>query len=77
MAAAQHTTAPINIAAAAPLPESVPINANKIREAVSIVAMVTPEMGLLELPTNPAIYPATAEKRKPATSIRIAIIAEM
>ena len=55
MAAAQHTTAPINIAAAGPFSESLPSINTKISEAVSIVAIVTPEIGLLELPTNPAI----------------------
>ena len=31
--------------------------------------MVTPERGLLLLPTTPAMYPATAENRKPAVKI--------
>ena len=31
--------------------------------------IVTPESGLLLLPTIPAIYPATAAKRKPAVNI--------
>src|SRR5690349_5543686 len=66
IAAAQHVTAPIMIAATGPLEDSFPINANKMRDEVSIVAIVTPEIGLLELPTNPAIYPATAENKKPA-----------
>ena len=45
------------------------INSN--REENSIVAMVTPEMGLLEDPTMPAMYDATAEKRNPNISITI------
>ena len=35
------------------------------------------EMGLLEEPTKPAIYPATAENKKPAMTIKIAIKAEI
>ena len=41
-----------------------------------IVAIVTPEMGLLEEPTTPAIYPATAENRNDATSISTATTIE-
>ena len=40
--------------------------------AVNMTTMiVTPERGLLLLPTTPAIYPATAAKRKPAVKIII------
>ena len=72
MAAAQHTTAPTIIALAAPTPEPVPNKANKNNEVNKIVAIVTPETGLFDDPTTPAIYAATAEKRKPKTIITIA-----
>ncbi len=62
--AAQHTTAPINIAAAAPLTEPVPNKASNKSEENKIVAIVTPEIGLLDEPTTPAMYDATAENKK-------------
>ncbi len=34
-----------------------------------MVAIVTPDTGLLELPTRPAMYPATAEKRNAVTTM--------
>ena len=73
MAAAQQTTAPINMAAAGPFSESEPKMTTSIKEAVKIVAIVTPDIGLLELPTRPAIYPATAENKNPAMTINMAI----
>ena len=39
------------------------------KELNKIVAIVTPEIGLLDEPTTPAIYAATAEKRKPNINI--------
>ena len=36
-------------------------------DMLRIVAIVTPEMGLFDDPTRPAIYPATDEKRNPAS----------
>jgi len=38
--------------------------------------MVTPEMGLLEEPTSPAMYPATAEKIKAAPIMQAAMVSE-
>jgi hypothetical protein len=61
------------IAAAGPTALPVPMRANSRIAEKSIVAMVTPEIGLFELPTIPAIYAATEEKRNPAMSITIAI----
>ena len=55
MAAAQQTTAPTIMALAAPTPDPVPRIANNNREVNKIVAMVTPEIGLLDEPTTPAI----------------------
>ena len=55
MAAAQHTTAPIMIAAEAPTSESLPKRDKSKRDEKRIVAMVTPEIGLLDEPTIPAI----------------------
>src|SRR5690625_5486512 len=73
IAAAQQTTAPIMIDAAGPFSAPEPINARSISADDKMVAMVTPEMGLFELPTNPAIYPATAEKRNPAITMIMVI----
>ena len=69
MAAAQHTTAPINIAAAAPFEESISKKLIIRSELNKMVAIVTPEIGLFEDPTTPAIYAATAENKKPKISI--------
>ena len=55
IAAAQHTTAPIMIAADAPTLEFLPKRDKSKRDANRIVAMVTPEIGLLDDPTIPAI----------------------
>ena len=55
IAAAQHTTAPTITALAAPTPEPVPKSANSSRDAKRIVAIVTPETGLFDDPTTPAI----------------------
>tara|TARA_B100001175_G_C19491198_1_gene632684 strand:+ start:1931 stop:2155 length:225 start_codon:yes stop_codon:yes gene_type:complete len=57
------------IALAAPTPDPVPKRANNKIEVNRMVAMVTPEIGLFDDPTTPAIYAATAEKRKPNTII--------
>ena len=75
MAAAQHTTAPTMMAPAAPTSEPVPSKANSRRDENRIVAMVTPEMGLLDDPTTPAMYAATAEKRNPNIIMTIARMA--
>ena len=69
MAAAQQTTAPTMIALAAPTPDPVPNNANNSRDVNRMVAIVTPEIGLLEEPTTPAMYAATAENKNPNTII--------
>ena len=55
MAAAQHTTAPIIIAAGAPTLEFSPRSNNSNREENKIVAIVTPDIGLLDEPTIPAM----------------------
>jgi hypothetical protein len=65
MAAAQQTTAPIIIAAGAPTLEFSPRSNRRRRDENRIVAIVTPEIGLLDEPTIPAMYAATAEKRNP------------
>ena len=72
MAAAQQTTAPTIMAPAAPTSEPVPSIANNSNDENNIVAMVTPEIGLLDEPTTPAIYAATAENKKPNTIITTA-----
>ena len=53
------------IAAAAPSAVPVPRMPASKREANSIVAIVTPDIGLFEDPTTPAIYAATAENKNP------------
>src|SRR3546814_6731003 len=69
----QHTTAPIMIAAIAPIGESRPSNSTSTSEANRIVAMVMPETGLLDEPTSPARYADTETNRKPATIMMIVI----
>ena len=67
IAAAQHTTAPTKMAAAAP--DSLPNKARINKEVNRIVAIVTPDIGLLDEPTTPAIYAATAENKNPKIHI--------
>ena len=55
MAAAQHTTAPIIIALAAPSGDPAPRMINNSKDENRIVAMVTPETGLFDDPTMPAM----------------------
>jgi len=55
IAAAQQTTAPMTNVAAGPAGCAAPRNRTSNSEATMIVAMVTPDTGLLELPTSPAI----------------------
>lgn len=71
--AAQQTTAPITNAAAGPAGCPDPMKSTSSRAATIVVATVTPETGLLELPTISAIYAATDEKRKAASAITIVI----
>ena len=66
-AAAQHTTAPIMIAAIGPSAASRPMSRISTSDANRIVAMVIPETGLLEEPMMPAMYADTDENRNPAT----------
>src|SRR5690625_6319618 len=75
MAAAQHTAAPTRMAVAAALVAAtpptaksigVPSSTSRISDIVRIVAIVTPEIGLLDETTSPAIYPATDENGNPA-----------
>ena len=73
IAAAHATVAPIKMAAAGPTKLCVPSSTTSSREEVRIVAIVTPEMGLLEEPTSPAMYAATAAKRNPAINITAAM----
>jgi hypothetical protein len=72
-AAAQHTTAPIMIAATGPSFEPLPSSTISISDANRIVAIVIPETGLFDEPTRPAMYADTDENRKPATIITIVI----
>src|SRR5262245_35549527 len=76
IAAPQHTTAPIKIAEAGPAGLPFPRTASSKREEQRIVAIVTPEMGLFEEPTTPAIYAATAQNKKHAHNIRMAMTAD-
>ena len=76
IAAAQQTTLPMIIAAAGPFSVPSPISSSS-SDDTSTVAIVTPDMGLLDEPTRPAMYPATAENKKPVTSIINAIGPEM
>ena len=55
MAAAQATTAPTKMAAAGPTALSAPSNTSNSAEVNNRVAMVTPDIGLFDEPTNPAI----------------------
>ena len=55
MVAAQHTTAPIMMAATAPIGELRPSNAASTKAANKMVAMVRPDTGLLDEPTSPAM----------------------
>jgi hypothetical protein len=41
------------------------------KELNKIVAIVTPEIGLFDDPTTPAIYAATAENKNPKIAIMI------
>src|SRR3546814_15526055 len=72
-AAGQYTTAPIMIAATAPIGESRPSNSTRTSEANRIVAMVMPETGWLDEPTSPDRYADTETNRKPATIMMIVI----
>ena len=76
IAAAQHTTAPTRMAVAAAVVACVASTAKLIcdpstqrsnSDVLRIVAIVTPETGLFDDPTRPAIYPATEAKTNPAT----------
>src|SRR5207342_2425987 len=71
--AAQHTTAPIMIAATAPIGELCGSRNIRITEANRMVQMVMPETGLLEEPTRPARYAETETNRNPATTMISAI----
>src|SRR5690606_41642446 len=79
-AAAQHTTAPIMIAATAPSGApptwfwpSAPSRISSTTEANRMVAMVMPDTGLLDEPTRPARYADTETNRKPATIMMMVI----
>src|SRR5215207_2927019 len=74
IAAAQHTTPPIRIAAGGPASGPRPRRSRRPAET-RIVEIVMPEMGLFDEPTRPAMYDDTAENRKPATTISTAIAA--
>src|SRR6185295_5033301 len=73
IAAAQQTTAPMSSAAAGPSGALEPSTITRRSEASMSVAIVTPDTGLLELPTIPAMYPATVENRKAAVAITTVI----
>ena len=55
MQAAQHTTAPIMIAATGPSAAPLPISSRSSSDANRIVQIVMPETGLFEEPTRPAM----------------------
>src|SRR5438477_744991 len=65
IAAAQHTTPPIRIAATGPAGLSRP-RARSNNAETRMVEIVIPGTGLLEEPTSPAMCDATAENRNPA-----------
>ena len=60
------------MAPAAPTSDPAPNRTSNSKDENNIVAMVTPEMGLFEEPTTPAIYAATAENKKPKIIIKTA-----
>src|SRR5689334_19623417 len=64
IAAAQHTTPPISTAAVGPALGPAP-SPSRMSAVVSTVVIVIPETGLLDDPTSPAMYEATAENRNP------------
>jgi len=72
-AAAQHTTAPIMIAATAPIGDSRPSSSINTTDANRMVAMVMPDTGLFDEPTNPARYADTDTNRKPAMIMMMVI----
>jgi hypothetical protein len=55
IAAAQQTTAPTMIAAGGPSPAPRPIKASSNRAVKRMVAIVMPDIGLLDEPTSPAM----------------------
>src|SRR5512145_1946984 len=73
MQAAQHTTAPIMIAATGPSAAPLPISSISTSEANRMVQMVMPETGLFDEPTRPAMYADTDTNRNPATIMMIVI----
>ncbi len=54
-----------------------PISRHSNNAETRTVEMVTPEIGLFDEPTRPAMYPATAAKRKPVSSMTSAITREI
>ena len=70
IAAEQHTTEPMSIDNKGPNWWLGPFKAKIIRLENIIVAIVTPDIGLFEDPTTPAIYAATDEKIKAINIIR-------
>src|SRR6185503_10192268 len=74
IAAAQHTTPPIKIAAIGPAGDFMPRPSSRSAET-RIVETVMPETGLFDEPTRPAMYDATALNKKPATIITTDITA--
>jgi hypothetical protein len=55
IAAAQHTTLPMIIAAAGPFEAPLPIKSTSRSAETKTVAIVTPDIGLFDEPTNPAM----------------------
>src|ERR1700679_3988991 len=74
IAAAQHTTPPIRIAATGPAGLLRPMPSSSSAEG-RIVAIVMPDTGLFDDPTSPAMYDATAENKNPAITMTTAITA--
>ncbi len=71
MQAAQHTTAPIMMAATGPRTAFLPMSSRSTTAANRIVEIVIPDTGLLDDPTNPAMYADTEQNRNPATIMMI------
>jgi hypothetical protein len=64
------------IAAAGPLTAPLPISNTSSKADTTTVAIVSPDSGLLEEPTRPAMYAATPEKMKPVTTMVTAIVSD-
>ena len=71
IAATMHTTLPMAIDATMPAAPTVP-QVLSTSAATTSVAIVMPEIGLLELPTSPTMRAETAAKKNPNNAIKTA-----